>query len=194
MGSSAEASKSWLLSIIAAFGPGKIYGVNDRGIKILIIEHNCCLWSWLVSSGQWQRHQNLDYWACLLPLILAGFMGSSAEASKSWLLSMFAAFDLGEIYRVNGRGIKNLIFEHVCCLWSGQVSWGQGRRHQKLDFCAWLLPLVLARYMGSTTEAAKARIFAGSVAFAWKQKMRGNFRQNKNKYSRIRQEARRLLW
>ena len=29
---------------------------------------------------------------------------------------MIAAFDLGEIHRVNGRGIKILIIEYVCCL------------------------------------------------------------------------------
>ncbi|MBQ3406961.1 MAG: hypothetical protein IJH11_06955, partial [Lachnospiraceae bacterium] len=109
MRSIAEASKSCFRGAIAAFGPGGFHRVNGRGIKILIFEHDCCLWSWWVSSGQGRRHQNLD------------------------LLRMIAAFDLGGIHRVNGGSRKILIFKHDCCLCSWWVSSGQWQRHQKLD-------------------------------------------------------------
>jgi hypothetical protein len=69
--------------MFAAFGPGEIHGVFGGGIKILILRHVCCLCSWQVSWGLLRRHQNLDFGACLLPFVLADFIGSSAEAAKS---------------------------------------------------------------------------------------------------------------
>ena len=53
------------------------------GIKILILRHVCCLWPWRVSWGLRRRQQNPDPEALLLPLVLAGFIGSSAVAAKS---------------------------------------------------------------------------------------------------------------
>ena len=92
--------------MLAAFGLGEIHRVNGRGIKILIFELVCSLWSWQDSWDLRRRHQNLDFSVSLLLLVLAGFMGFSAEASKSCFFSEFAAFGPGEIHGVNGSGIK----------------------------------------------------------------------------------------
>ena len=61
--------------MIAAFGLDEIHQVFGGGIKNLIFEHDCCLWSWRASSGLRRRHQIPASEASLLPLVLAGFMG-----------------------------------------------------------------------------------------------------------------------
>ena len=87
---------------------------------------------WFDSFGLWRRQQNPAPEACLLPLLLVGFMGSVAEAAKILLLrhfcclrssrassglrrwqqkscfqGAFAAFALRELHRVFGGGSKN---------------------------------------------------------------------------------------
>ena len=54
--------------------------------------------------------------ACLLPLTLVGFIGSLAEAAKSCLRGVVAAFDLGRFHRVFGGGSKILLLRRGCCL------------------------------------------------------------------------------
>ena len=44
---------------------------------------------WFDSFGLWRRQQNPAPEACLLPLLLVGFMGSVAEAAKILLLRHF---------------------------------------------------------------------------------------------------------
>ena len=156
--------------MFAAVGSSEFHRVNGRGIKILIFEHDCCLWFWQDSWGLRRRHQNLDFSVSLLLLVLARFIRSSAEASNSCFRGEFAAFGLGRIHWVFGGSIKILIMRQYCCFWSWQDSWGLRRRHQNLDFSVSLLPLVLARFMGSTAVASKSRIFAGSDASARKPK------------------------
>ena len=65
-------------------------------------------------------------------VVLAGFIGTSAEAAKFCFRGVFAAFDLGEFHRVFGRGSKNLLLE------------------------ACLLPLILVSFIRSLAEAAKS--------------------------------------
>jgi hypothetical protein len=67
----------------AAFARGVFLEVNASGSKFLIPKRVCCLCSWRVSSGQWRKQQILDSKARLLPLLLAGFIGSMAEAANS---------------------------------------------------------------------------------------------------------------
>ena len=54
--------------------------------------------------------------ACLLPLTLVSFFGSLAEAAKSCLRGVSAAFDLGRFHRVFGGGSKILLLRRGCCL------------------------------------------------------------------------------
>ena len=54
--------------------------------------------------------------ACLLPLVLAGFIGSLAVAAKSCSRGVSAAFDLGEFLRVFGGSSKILPLRRGCCL------------------------------------------------------------------------------
>ena len=83
-------------------------------------------------------------------------MGSSAEAAKSCFEGMVAAFDLGEFHRVIGGGSKILILKRDCCLWSERDSSVRRQRQQNPDSEEWLLPLVLAGFMGASAEAAKS--------------------------------------
>ena len=101
-----------------------------RSSKILLKRHVCCLWIWGVSSGLRQRQQNPASEACLLPLDLGSFFGSSSEATKSCFLGMFAAFGLGEFLRVFVRSNKILLKRHVCCLWTWGASSGQCQKQQ----------------------------------------------------------------
>ena len=55
--SQAEAAKSWFWGTFAAFDPGRFHGGFGGGIKILLLRHFCCLWSWWVSSGLRLRQQ-----------------------------------------------------------------------------------------------------------------------------------------
>ena len=82
-------------------------GSTAEAAKILLLGSACCLCSWWVSSGQRQRQQ------------------------KSCFSGLLAAFGLGELHRVNGRGSRNSASQ-VC-----------------------LLPLVLVSFIGSTAEAAE---------------------------------------
>jgi len=74
-----------------------------------------------------------------------------------------AAFGLGEFHRVFGGGSKILLLGCGCCLCAWWVSWDLWRRQQILDSEAWLLPLVLVSFIGSSAEAAKS-CFCGVVA------------------------------
>jgi hypothetical protein len=67
----------------AAFALSEFHRVNGGGSKFLIPKRVCCLCSWRVSSGQWRKQQILDSKARLLPLLLAGFIESMAEAANS---------------------------------------------------------------------------------------------------------------
>ena len=152
----AEAADLLLFEDFAAFALGEFHRVFGGGSKILLLRRGCCLWSWCVSSGLWQRQQILDSEAWLLPLVLASFIGSSAEAAKSCFCGVIAAFVLGGFHRVFGRGSKFLLLWRNCCLWSWRVSWAQWRRQQNPASVAWLLPLCLVSFMGSMAEAANS--------------------------------------
>jgi hypothetical protein len=91
-GSLAEAAKSCLRGVSAAFGLGRFHQVFGGGSKILLLE------------------------ACLLPLALVGFIGSSAEAANSCLRGVVAAFDLGWFLRVFGRGSRFQLASFISCL------------------------------------------------------------------------------
>jgi hypothetical protein len=78
--------------VVAAFALGEFHRVYGEGSKILLLE------------------------VCLLPLRLASFMGSTAEAAKSCFCGVIAAFVLGGFHRVFGGGSKILLLWHGCCL------------------------------------------------------------------------------
>ena len=52
----------------------------------------------------------------MLPLDLGSFIRSLAEAAKSCIRGVIAAFELGEFHRVFGRGSKILLLRRDCCL------------------------------------------------------------------------------
>ena len=130
IGFSAEAAKSCSRGESAAFDLGEFHRVSGRGSKILLPRRDCCLWSWRVSSGLRRRQQNPAPEARLLPLTLASFIGSPAEAAKSCSRGESAAFGPGEFHRVFGGGSKILLPRRVCCLWSWCDSSGLRRRQQ----------------------------------------------------------------
>ena len=142
--------------MVAAFDLGQFLRVFGGSSKILLTRRVCCLWPWSVSSGLWRRQQNPAYVAWLLPLGLVGFIGSSAEAAKSCLRGVSAAFGLGRFHRVFGGGSKILILRRGCCLWTWRVSSGLRRRQQNPASEACLLPLTLVGFIGSSAEAAKS--------------------------------------
>ena len=72
------------------FGSGTLAG----GSKILISRRICCLCARRVSWDLRRRQQNPTSKTRLLPLRPTGFMGSTAEAAKSYFQGMFAAFVL----------------------------------------------------------------------------------------------------
>ena len=92
--------------VFAAFALRRFHGVNGRGSKFLLPR------------------------VYLLPSLLTGFMGSTAEAANSCFYGMFAAFALRRFHGVNGRG-SNFLLPRVC-----------------------LLPSRFAVFMGSMAEAA----------------------------------------
>ena len=118
--------------------------INSISNKFLISRQYCCLWSWQVSLGLRQRQQNPASEACLLPLILVSFIGSTAVAAYSCFWDNIAAFDLGRFHWVFGRGNKFLLLGHYCCLWPWQVSSGLRQRQQIPASETILLPLVPA--------------------------------------------------
>ena len=166
IGSSAEAAKSCFRGAIAAFGPGEFHRVFGRGSKILLPWRDCCLWARQVSSSLRQRQQNPTPEARLLPLVMASFFRSSAEAAKSCFRGAIAAFGPGEFLRVFGGGSKILLLRRDCCLWARRVSSGRRRRQQNPAPEARLLPLVRASFFGSTAEAAKSYFRGAIAAFA----------------------------
>ena len=83
---------------------GSFLSLGVEGSKILLLGRGCCLWSWWVSLGLRRRQQNPASDERLLPLILVGFIGSSAEAAKSCFWGAVAAFGLGGFHGVNGGG------------------------------------------------------------------------------------------
>ena len=131
VGPQAEAAKSCFRVVFAAFDLGEFLRVFVRGSKIPAPRHVCCLWTWGVSSGLRQRQQNPASEACLLPLDLGSFFGSSSEATKSCFRGVFAAFGFWEFLRVFVRSNKILLPRHVCCLWTWGASSGQWQRQQK---------------------------------------------------------------
>ena len=133
---------------------GGFHGVNGGGSKILLLRRGCCLCAWWVSRDLWRRQQNPASEARLLPLILASFIGSSAEAAKSCFRGAVAAFDPGEFHRVFGRGSKILLPRRGCCLCAWWVSRTRWRRQQNPASEARLLPLVLKSFLGLVTKAA----------------------------------------
>ena len=135
-----EAANSWFLGIIAAFDQDVFLRFNGGGSKFLIPRRICRLCAWQGSWDQRRRQQILDSKACLLPLRLTGFLRSSAEAANSWFQGVSAAFALGRVLGVYGRGSKFLISWSNCCLCAWQGSWGQRRRQQILASKACLLP------------------------------------------------------
>ena len=94
------------------FGSGTLAG----GSKILISRRICCLCARRVSWDLRRRQQNPTSKTCLLPLRPTGFMGSTAEAAKSYFQGMFAAFAPDGFHGINGGGSKILLPRHVCCL------------------------------------------------------------------------------
>ena len=84
--------------------------VFGRGSKILLLRRVCCLCPWRVSSGLRQRQQNPASEARLLPLSLASFIGSSAEAANSCFL------------------------RRDCCLWSWWALGSKGRQPINADW------------------------------------------------------------
>ena len=140
-GSLAEAAKSCLRGVSAAFGLDRFHRVFGEGSKILLTRRDCCLWTWRVSSGLRRRQQNPASEAWLLPLDLGSFFGSSAEAAKC------------------------LLTRRGCCLWTWRVSSGLRRKQQNLAYEAWVLPLTLVGFFGSSAEAAKSCLRGKIAAF-----------------------------
>ena len=137
-----------------------------RSSKILLKRHVCCLWIWGVSSGLRQKQQNPASEACLLPLDLGSFFGSSSEATKSCFRGVFAAFGFWEFLRVFVRSNKILLPRHVCCLWTWGVSSGLRQRQQNPATEARLLPLDLVSFFGSVAEAAEIQ-HQGRISCLW---------------------------
>ena len=100
--------------MVAAFGLGELHWVFGGSSKILLLRRGCCLWSWWVSRDLWRRQQNPASQAWLLPLTKASFIGSTAEAAKSCFCGVVAAFGLGGLHRVSGRGSKILLLGRGC--------------------------------------------------------------------------------
>ena len=99
----------------------------------------------------------------MLPLVLASFIGSSAEAANSCFRGAIAAFDLGEFLRVNGRGSKFLLARQYCCLWSWQVS-TQRRILMKIcgnhPHCGILSPMDIAKTLSNELNITAAQATA----------------------------------
>ena len=170
IGTSAEAAKSCFQGAVAAFALGVFHGIYGGGSKILLPRRICCLCAWWVSRTRWRRQQNPAFCGAfaafalgghrvcgrssknllpavhLLPLVLVGFIGSTAKAAKSCFRGAFAAFALGEFHGVCGGGSKILLPSRVCCLWAWWVSSGHRRRQQisnlQGDKCLWQVRLV----------------------------------------------------
>ena len=159
----AEAAKSCFCGAVAAFGLGEFHRIFGGGSKFLILKCDCCLCAWWVSWARWRRQQILDFEAWLLPLLLVSFIGSTAEAAKSCFRGVVAAFVLGEFHGLDGGGSKILLLWHGCCLCAWWVSWARWRRQQNPASVAWLLPLGLVSFIGSSAEAAIS-CFCGVVA------------------------------
>ena len=138
----AEAAKSCFRVVFAALDLGEFLRVFVRGRKILLPSRVCCLWTWGASSGLRQRQQNPSSEACLLPLDLGSFFGSSSEAAKSCFRVVFAAFGLGELRWVNGRSSKNPFPEGMWLPWAHVGSGLPNLRANISNLCL----LTLARY------------------------------------------------
>ena len=128
----AEAAKSCFRGVVAAFALGEFQWTFGRGSKILLLRRGCCLCAWWVSRDLWQKQQNPASKERLLPLIMARFIGSSAEAAKSYFRGAIAAFAPGRFQGTSGRSSKILLLK------------------------AWLLPLRLVGFNGPLAEAAKS--------------------------------------
>ena len=128
--------------MFAAFGFGEFLRVFVRSSKILLPSRVCCLWTWGASSGLRQRQQNLTSEACLLPLDLVSFFGSSSEAAKSCYRGAFAAFDLGEFLRVFVRGSRNPVPKATWLPLAqigfiGVIAEAAETQFQRHDSCLW---------------------------------------------------------
>ena len=159
IGSLAEAAKSCFSGVVAAFDQSELHRVNGRGSKILLPRRGCCLCALRVSSSLRRRQQNPASKAHLLPLRLASFIGSMAEAAKTCFSGVVAAFALGEFHWVLGGGSKFLILRRSCCLcawWFSRTRW---RRQQNLASEAWLLLLVLVSFIGASAVAADIKLY-----------------------------------
>ena len=85
--------------------------VVGRSSKILLLRRGCCLCAWWVSRDLWQKQQNPASKERLLPLIMARFIGSSAEAAKSYFRGAIAAFAPGGFQWTSGGGSKILLLK-----------------------------------------------------------------------------------
>ena len=129
----------------------------------MLARQYCCLWSRQVSSGLRQRQQILACETVLLPLDLAGFIWSLAEAAKSCFRGAIAAFGSGEFHRVFGGGSKILLRGAIAAFGPGEFLRVDGGGSKILLLKARLLPLALVSFFGSLAEAAKS-YFRGAIA------------------------------
>ena len=90
---------------------------------------------------------------------------SSAEATHSWFLWIFAAFGRDAFLKVFGKGSTFLISQDICCLWPWRASSGLWQRQHILDFSGYLLPLTEACFLGSLAVAAHPWFLGTFAAF-----------------------------
>ena len=157
----------WLPLNLASF-----IGSMAEATEYLLVRSYGCLWSWRISSGRRQKQLNSCFQGHMvafdprefhrvdgrgnwipaskviwLPLTLASFIGSMAEAT--------------EFLPPRSHG----------CLWPWRVS--SGRWQRQLNSCLWGHMVALASFIGSMAEAAKQGEIQ-RMAASWKTSKMGS--------------------
>ena len=166
MWSAVVAANSCSRGEFAAFAPGGFHWVGDGGSKFLLPGRVCCLCAWWVSCGRRWWQQIPAPGASLLPLRLAGFIGSAMVAANSCSRGEFAAFAPGGFHVVGDGGSKFLLPGRDCCLCAWWVSLGRRWWQQIPAPGASLPPLRLVGFIGSAMVAANSCSRGEFAAFA----------------------------